>query len=65
MSAPASEAPERGPGRRPLLGPGIFSAGIACEALGFILLARGSVDLAPALLVGSFGVMAWGVWLGW
>ncbi|MGH7442748.1 MAG: hypothetical protein ACREKE_08765 [bacterium] len=57
-----SEIPAARPKR---VGLALFLAGVACEGLGFLILAHGSMDLAPALLVGSFGVMAWGIWLGW
>ena len=40
-------------------------AGIACEALGFLLLSKGSMDAAPALICGSFIVMGIGLWIGW
>ena len=40
-------------------------AGVGCEVLGFVLLSRGSMTAAPALLIGSFGVMGLGIWLGW
>lgn len=43
----------------------VVLAGVACEALGFVLLSRGSMTAAPALLIGSFGVMGVGIWLGW
>ncbi len=43
----------------------VLIAGIACEALGFVLLAQGSMTAAPALLVGSFVVMGIGIWMGW
>jgi hypothetical protein len=40
-------------------------AGVACEVLGFVLLSQGSMTAAPALLIGSFGVMGLGIWQGW
>ena len=43
----------------------VLAAGVACELLGFLLLAKGSMTLAPALLVGSFVVMGIGIALGW
>ena len=47
-------------GRRGLY---VVLGGVACEVLGFVLLSRGSMTLAPALLIGSFGVMGLGIWL--
>ena len=43
----------------------VLLGGVAVEGLGFLLLSRGSMTAAPALLVGSFGVMAVGIWIGW
>lgn len=43
----------------------VVFAGVACEALGFILLSQGSMDAAPALICGSFVVMGIGIWIGW
>ena len=43
----------------------VVLAGVACEALGFVLLSRGSMTAAPALLIGSFVVMGLGIWVGW
>lgn len=40
-------------------------AGIAVEALGFVLLAQGSMTAAPLLICGSFVVMGLGLWMGW
>jgi len=58
------EAMQAGPprGRRGLY---LVLAGVACEVLGFVLLSKGSMTAAPALLIGSFGVMGLGIWLGW
>jgi len=43
----------------------VVLGGVAAEILGFVLLAQGSMTLAPLLLVGSFPVMGLGIWLGW
>jgi hypothetical protein len=43
----------------------VVFAGVACEALGFLLLGKGSMTAAPALLIGSFVVMGAGIWMGW
>lgn len=43
----------------------VVFAGIACEALGFLLLSQGSITAAPILIVGSFAVMGVGIWIGW
>lgn len=43
----------------------VVFAGVACEALGFVLLAHGSMTAAPALIIGSFVVMGVGIWMGW
>jgi hypothetical protein len=43
----------------------VVFAGIACEVLGFVLLSKGSMDAAPALICGSFVVMGIGIWIGW
>jgi len=40
-------------------------AGVATEALGFVLLGQGSMTAAPALIVGSFVVMGVGIAIGW
>jgi hypothetical protein len=40
-------------------------AGVATEALGFVLLSHGSMDAAPALICGSFVIMGIGIWIGW
>jgi hypothetical protein len=39
--------------------------GIATLALGYIILARGSITLAPILIIGSFFILALGIVLGW
>ena len=39
--------------------------GVACEALGFVLLSQGSMTAAPMLIIGSFAVMGLGIWIGW
>jgi hypothetical protein len=57
--AKTSGAPAERAGLYVLLG------GVAAEALGFALLARGSMTLAPLLLVGSFPAMGLGIWMGW
>jgi hypothetical protein len=43
----------------------VVIAGVACEVLGFVLLAQGSMTAAPALIIGSFVVMGVGIWMGW
>jgi len=43
----------------------VVLGGVAAEILGFVLLAQGSMTLAPLLLVGSFPVMGLGIWMGW
>jgi len=40
-------------------------AGIGVLASGYVCLAKGSITLAPALILGAFAVMAVGIWLGW
>jgi hypothetical protein len=54
-----SEAPKKRTGLY------VLWAGIAAEALGFVLLSQGSMTAAPALIVGSFVVMGIGIWIGW
>jgi hypothetical protein len=54
-----SEAPQKKSGLY------VLWAGIATEALGFVLLSQGSMTAAPALIVGSFLVMGIGIWIGW
>ena len=39
--------------------------GIGVLVLGYLALAQGSITLAPILIVGSFGIMALGIALGW
>jgi hypothetical protein len=39
--------------------------GIATLALGYLFLAKGSITLAPILIIGSFVVMVVGIMLGW
>lgn len=43
----------------------VVFAGVACEALGFVLLSQGSITAAPILIIGSFAVMGAGIWIGW
>lgn len=43
----------------------VVFGGIGVLSLGYILLAQGSITAAPILIVGSFGVMAAGILLGW
>ena len=43
----------------------VVGAGIATLALGYILLAKGSITAAPILIIGSFVVLAAGILLGW
>jgi hypothetical protein len=43
----------------------VVLGGAAAEIFGFVLLAQGSMTLAPLLLVGSFPVMGLGIWMGW
>jgi len=43
----------------------VVAAGAACEALGFVLLSRGSMTAAPVLIIGAFVVMGAGIWIGW
>lgn len=62
MSLGASEPPPPAPRRAGLY---VVFLGLACEALGFVLLSRGSMTAAPLLLVGSFAVMGLGIWIGW
>jgi hypothetical protein len=62
VSASAPSVEPVAPGR---LGLYVVFIGIACEALGFVLLSRGSTTAAPLLLVGGFAVMGLGIWIGW
>ena len=39
--------------------------GIGILALGYIILAQGSMTLAPAMIIGAFIVMAVGILVGW
>jgi len=43
----------------------VVFAGVACEALGFLLLSQNSITAAPILIIGSFAVMGVGIWIGW
>jgi hypothetical protein len=58
-TASAKKAPPRRAGLY------VVFAGVACEALGFLLLSRGSMTAAPLLIVGSFVVMGVGISIGW
>jgi hypothetical protein len=40
-------------------------SGIGILVLGYIFLAKGSITLAPILIIGSFFVMAAGIFMGW
>jgi hypothetical protein len=39
--------------------------GIATLILGYLSLAKGSITLAPILIIGSFVILAVGIMLGW
>ena len=39
--------------------------GVATLGLGYILLAKGSITLAPILIIGAFVILAIGILLGW
>ncbi len=39
--------------------------GVGILGLGYLLLGKGDITVSPFLIVGSFGVMATGIWLGW
>ena len=43
----------------------VVFAGVACEAVGFLLLSQNSITAAPILIIGSFVVMGIGIWIGW
>jgi hypothetical protein len=59
----ATQAVKKAPPRR--AGLMVTLAGVATEALGFVLLGQGSMTAAPALIVGSFVVMGVGIAIGW
>jgi len=40
-------------------------SGVGILGLGYLLLGKGDITASPFLIVGSFGVMAAGIWLGW
>ncbi len=40
-------------------------AGIAVLILGYVCLAKGSITVAPILIIGSFVVMGAGIFIGW
>jgi len=40
-------------------------SGIGMLAIGYLCLAKGSITVAPALIVGAFVVMAVGIVVGW
>jgi hypothetical protein len=61
-SAPSPAAKASPPKRAGLY---VLYGGVACEALGFVLLARGSMTAAPLLIIGSFLVMGVGILIGW
>jgi hypothetical protein len=39
--------------------------GVAVLGLGYLLLAKGSITLAPILIIGAFFILAAGILLGW
>ena len=43
----------------------VVGAGIATLALGYVLLSKGSITIAPILIIGAFVVMAVGIVIGW
>lgn len=43
----------------------VVGAGIAVLTIGYIVLAKGSITLAPILIIGSFVILAVGILLGW
>lgn len=43
----------------------VVGAGIAVLALGYLLLSKGSITIAPMLIIGAFVVMAVGIMIGW
>jgi hypothetical protein len=58
-SANTGKPPKKASGLYVVLG------GVACEALGFVLLSQGSMTAAPLCIVGSFVVMGLGILIGW
>jgi hypothetical protein len=43
----------------------VIGAGIATLATGYVLLGKGSMTLAPVLIIGAFVVLALGILIGW
>jgi len=43
----------------------VVGAGLATLITGYIVLAKGSITLAPILIIGSFVILAVGIMLGW
>jgi hypothetical protein len=56
---------EKQKSKRRSRGLAVVWGGIAVLALGYLLLAKGSITLAPILIIGSFAILAAGILLGW
>jgi hypothetical protein len=62
-----AENVKKKPEARPKKKTGLYVvlSGIAVLALGYILLSKGSITVAPVLIIGAFVVMAVGIMIGW